>query len=68
VSVPARQIGAAIGDGMSQNILQRILPKLLMCAGVLDPRKVPVDAWRKAATAAQSKDVPDAFKFVNQFR
>ena len=48
-------MGKAIGDGMSLNILQRVLPRALYSAGML--KELPLDIW---AEPTSSGSLPSA--------
>ena len=41
--VASTQLGGMIGNAMSRNVLDRVIPRLLYAAGCLD--KLPVDSW-----------------------
>ena len=41
--VTSSQLGGMIGNAMSRNILDRVIPRLLYAAGCWD--KLPVDSW-----------------------
>ena len=48
--VSEANVGASIGDAMSINVLMRILPGALACAGLLtSDRAAKLDIWKKAA-------------------
>lgn len=38
-------LGRAIGNCMSRNILDRLLPRVLLQAGLLRGRSPPIDLW-----------------------
>ena len=60
--MPGRQIGGALGDAMSQNVLQRILARVLYCAGLM-PAPV-ADPWELAATSALAEPPKDAWSHI----
>ena len=55
-----RHIGLSLGDGMSVNILMRLLPRVLHAGGLL--RREPEDLWKHAPMLAQQPGLklPDA--------
>ena len=44
-----RQLCSQIGNAMSQNVVERLLVKLLPAAGLVSTRRRLVDRWAKAA-------------------
>ncbi len=56
-NVPPRIIGHAIGNGMSVNVLMRLLPRALWAAGLLEsPAK---DIWKKYTRNCPAEVMPD---------
>jgi len=51
------QVGAAIGDAMSVNILMRVLPRLLFTAGLI---KRPGDLWKDVPETAIQGSMPQS--------
>ena len=53
-------LGRALGDAMSLNVLMRVLPRALFMSGVL--KALPKDVWEDAAETFGRRDVvmPDA--------
>ena len=66
VELLARQVGAALGDAMSQNVLERVLGRLLWCAGLL--KKQPVDRWAAASAAALESEPWNAWDHIQSFK
>lgn len=57
--VTDRQLGCQIGNAMSQNVVERILLRLLPAAGLVPAEKRLVDRWRQfVRTAVPSKAQP----------
>ena len=61
-------VGAALGNAMSLNVLERVLGSLLFSAGLV--KKRPVDVWQEAANAAKQRSTPphNMLKFVRDVR
>jgi hypothetical protein len=57
-SVTPAEIGAAIGDAMSINVLMRVIAGMLASSGLLDTDKPCTDIWKKAHQV--SGVMPDA--------
>merc|ERR1711862_791410 len=56
--VTDRQLGAQLGNAMSVNVLERLLVRILPCAGLVPARKLH-DRWEaKAAKATKAKNGP----------
>lgn len=55
--VTDRQLGAQIGNAMSQNVLERILIQLLPAAGLIDRHAPLIDRWAKKAGKKRAAQV-----------
>merc|ERR1719394_1927258 len=53
--VTDRQMGAQIGNAMSQNVIERILCKLLPAAGLVAANTVPVDRWQTSVKKGEKR-------------
>jgi len=51
------QLGAQIGNAMSQNVIERILIKVLPAAGLVSPCRRLVDRWALANSTAKKAEV-----------
>lgn len=56
--VTDRQLGCQIGNAMSQNVIERILTKLLPAAGLVSSKTRLVDRWSKFVRDAIPSQVP----------
>lgn len=52
------QLGRALGDAMSLNVLMRVLPRALRAGGLL-PNWVPSDVWSRTSSL-RGQRLPDA--------
>jgi hypothetical protein len=63
-SVSGGNVGAAIGDAMSINVLMRLIPAALACAGMISERQAKkIDFWKNASKT--SGMMPDALYCAN---